>query len=331
MKAPVCVVLLSHCCAAFTLSPATLLSLQRSCAFSAAEHVSSPQRSCSSSSSRSNRCQPDRRRQRPPGGSRVPSFALGAAKDWLKGGSQGKSGPEGPKTGSVAAGTSGKSGEVKKGPDGEDLDPRLYSVRIARATGIEWGTDISFSWVYIRALQPDGAAANCGEISVGDQLIAINDQTLTGAPFDVAMDAMIALEGPDVEFTFFRGSTEELKEVVGAEAPRAEITVTVKQEGKPELVLTAPSGANLRDFLTENGINVYQSVTRWTNCKGKQLCGTCIVAIDEGLEGTTIRSVDESSTLRDNPPNYRLSCVTNMYDDVTVTVFPPVGAAQWTR
>lgn len=59
----------------------------------------------------------------------------------------------------------------------------------------------------------------------------------------------------------------------GAEAPPAEITVTVKQDGKPELALTAPSGANLRDFLTENGINVYQSITRWTNCKGKQLCG----------------------------------------------------------
>lgn len=59
----------------------------------------------------------------------------------------------------------------------------------------------------------------------------------------------------------------------GAEAPPPEITVTVKQAGKPELALTAPSGANLRDFLTENDINVYQSVTRWTNCKGKQLCG----------------------------------------------------------
>lgn len=60
-------------------------------------------------------------------------------------------------------------------------------------------------------------------------------------------------------------------------------------------------------------------------------CSTCIVEINEGLESTTIRSLDESSTLRDNPANYRLSCVTDMYDDVTVTVFPPVGAAQWTR
>lgn len=47
------------------------------------------------------------------------------------------------------------------------------------------------------------------------QLIAINDQTLAGAPFDVAMDALIGVEGPDVEFTLFRGSTDDLKEVVG--------------------------------------------------------------------------------------------------------------------
>lgn len=59
----------------------------------------------------------------------------------------------------------------------------------------------------------------------------------------------------------------------GAEEPPAEITVTVKQKGKPELSLKAPSGANLRNLLTDNGINVYQSITRWTNCKGKQLCG----------------------------------------------------------
>lgn len=58
---------------------------------------------------------------------------------------------------------------------------------------------------------------------------------------------------------------------------------------------------------------------------------TCIVEINAGLEDCTVRSLDESSTLRDNPANYRLSCVTDMYDDVTVTVFPPVGAAQWTR
>lgn len=38
-------------------------------------------------------------------------------------------------------------------------------------------------------------------------------------------------------------------------------------------------GTNIRELLVDNGINVYRSVTRWTNCKGKQRCGTCIVDV----------------------------------------------------
>ncbi|CAN0006550.1 unnamed protein product [Scytosiphon promiscuus] len=350
MRVFVCVAFLSHCCTAFLVSPVarTLPSAHlSSCANEFKPHCNSSGEKGEVSQNLKLAPRNAPRSKRPvfpvaaaQGASTAPTAVKRAAKDWLKGGSQGRNGPEGPKgrpapaspgSSPVGGGAEAKDRQQGEGGDQEGQDPRLYSVRIARATGIEWGTDISFSWVYIRALQPDGAAANCGEISVGDQLIAINDQTLAGAPFDVAMDAMIALEGPDVEFTLFRGTTDELKEVVGAKPPPPEITVTVKQDGKPDVALKALSGANLRDFLTENGINVYQSVTRWTNCKGKQLCGTCIVEINEGLESTTIRSLDESSTLRDNPATYRLSCVTNMYDDVTVTVFPPVGASQWTR
>lgn len=38
-------------------------------------------------------------------------------------------------------------------------------------------------------------------------------------------------------------------------------------------------GTNLRKLLVGNGINVYRSITRWTNCSGKQRCGTCIVDV----------------------------------------------------
>jgi hypothetical protein len=38
-------------------------------------------------------------------------------------------------------------------------------------------------------------------------------------------------------------------------------------------------GTNLRQLLVGNGINVYRSLTRWTNCNGKQRCGTCIVDV----------------------------------------------------
>jgi hypothetical protein len=102
-------------------------------------------------------------------------------------------------------------------------DPRLRRVRISRATGIEWGTDLSFSFVYVRALEPAGAASLSGEVMVGDQICElrsvlddgdVGDATnLVGAGFDVVMNAFALLNKNvrDVEIVFFRGSKEELK------------------------------------------------------------------------------------------------------------------------
>jgi hypothetical protein len=109
------------------------------------------------------------------------------------------------------------------------------------------------------------------------------------------------------------------------------ITVTVVQDGKPDLQIQCPGGTNLRRLLVGKGINVYRSLTRWTNCNGKQRCGTCIVDIEKGNENCSRRALDEEAVLRENPDNYRLSCVTTVYGDVTVRVQGPVGAAQWTR
>jgi ferredoxin len=146
----------------------------------------------------------------------------------------------------------------------------------------------------------------------------------------------------EVDLVFFHGSKEELikacKESSGEDTTgdADNITITVIERGNPKsstepVQIRAKKGVNLRQVLTDNGINVYQSVTRWTNCKGKQLCGTCIVDIKEGAFNTNRKSMDEESTLRENPEGYRLSCITFAYGDVTVETFPPVSASQWTR
>jgi len=225
------------------------------------------------------------------------------------------------------------------------LDERLYRVKISRATGIEWGTDLSFRFVYVRALEPAGAADVLGIISKGDQLCEcrpINGAAtnLMGAPFDFVMDTFGSL-GKDVkvlELVFFRGTKDQLKAACEGGSANSEpdkITITViSNKGSPEertQFIQAPAGSNIRQVCVDNGINVYQSVTRWTNCKGKQLCGTCIVNTKEGSINTNRKSMDEESTLRENPDSYRLSCVMFAYGDVTVETFPPVNAAQWTR
>lgn len=75
-------------------------------------------------------------------------------------------------------GVAGKDDGEKEGDaSGQEQDPRIYTVRISRATGIDWGSDISFSWVYVRDLYPSGAAANCGQISVGDQVANTNSSS----------------------------------------------------------------------------------------------------------------------------------------------------------
>mmetsp|Transcript_11250 Transcript_11250/g.23540 ORF Transcript_11250/g.23540 Transcript_11250/m.23540 type:complete len:155 (+) Transcript_11250:791-1255(+) len=142
----------------------------------------------------------------------------------------------------------------------------------------------------------------------------------------------------DVDLVFFRGTKDELKAACegdgsGDDSDYITITVVQNKGSEDETVreITAKRGCNVRQTLVDEGINVYQSVTRWTNCKGKQLCGTCIVNVPIGGMQTNRKSMDEASTLRENPETYRLSCVTFAYGDVVVETFPPINAAQWTR
>lgn len=248
------------------------------------------------------------------------------------------------------------SGEDESQQENEGIDvsqdPRLYRIVLPRATGIEWGTDLSFSFVYVRDMEPGGPASMSNIVSKGDQIcefraVSEGDDTapvipLIGASFDNVMSSFASLKKSvkDVELVFFKGSKDELIALCegsdsssDGETNTITITAILNKGTKDETtkIISAEKGANLRQVLVDNGINVYQSFTRWTNCKGKQLCGTCIVNITEGSMNTNRKSMDEGSTLRENPDSYRLSCVTFAYGDVTVETFPPIEAAQWTR
>jgi ferredoxin len=202
----------------------------------------------------------------------------------------------------------------------------------------------------VRDMEPGGPAFNSNIINKGDKICefrAVGDDSapvipLIGSSFDNVMTSFATLKKTvkDVELVFFKGSKEELIDLCQGGTSTKEgdgntitITAIVNKGTKDETtkILTAEKGANLRQLLVDNDINVYQSFTRWTNCKGKQLCGTCIVNIKDGGMNTNRKSMDEGSTLRENPDSYRLSCVTFAYGDLTVETFPPIEASQWTR
>ena len=166
----------------------------------------------------------------------------------------------------------------------------------------------------------------------GDQLVAVAGASVLGLPIGEVMTRLAAAEGATVELTLFRAEAAALQELLQAssDAP-ATVSVLVQQEGRDDIELTLPYGCNLRDELIARKINPYQSVTRWTNCNGKQLGGTCIGDVTRGVEGCTRRSLDEASTLRENPETYKLACITNVYGDIAVRIHPEVGAEQWTR
>ena len=142
-----------------------------------------------------------------------------------------------------------------------------------------------------------------GVIEVGDQICEFLPVTgdgkagdvinQTGATFDQVGNSFASLpkEIRKVNLVFFRGTKEELKAVCaegGSKLEEERVTTT-----------GVLYGSNVREVLMNNGIDVYESLTRCANCKGKQLCGTCIVNIKDGSGSTNRKSIDEgSSTLR---------------------------------
>ena len=214
--------------------------------------------------------------------------------------------------------------------DGKGL---VYSLELSKRAGISWGSDISFRWIYVLDLEPTGEAAQAGVIQKGDYIIQLGSNSTVGQDFDFVLSTLNKQAEARFNYTFFRGTREQLLGGDAEPAPSSvTVRVTVQQEGRPDTVLTCPGGTNLRRLLVGNGINVYRSLTRWTNCNGQQRCGTCIVDVTQGLvEGCSRRDLSEEAVLRENPETYRLSCVTSVYKDVTVKVQTPVGAAQWTR
>lgn len=205
-----------------------------------------------------------------------------------------------------------------------------YTIELPKRAGISWGSDLSFSWIYVLDVEPDGAAANTGLIQKGDYIIGFGNTSTIAKDFDYVISALNN-EGKMLNYTFFRGTKEELLGGPVSEPQDTTVTVKVVQSGKPDIILQCPGGTNMRRLLVGNGVNVYRSLTRWTNCNGKQRCGTCIVDVVKGNNNCSRRALDEEAVLRENPDTYRLSCVTSVYGDVTVEVQSPVQAAQWTR
>lgn len=94
---------------------------------------------------------------------------------------------------------------------------------------------------------------------------------------------------------------------------------TITAQGK---TFDCQVGANLRQVLMSNGIDLYSPRANYVNCMGIGTCGTCAVAI----EGPVSEANWKDKARRSLPPHdpekpLRLACQTKVLGDIRVTKY----------
>lgn len=90
---------------------------------------------------------------------------------------------------------------------------------------------------------------------------------------------------------------------------------------KQELSIEVPKGANLRQVALENKINLYAFPDSLLNCRGRALCGTCRVQVDD-YKALSPRTVGDEKKNAWEGKSYRLACQSQVMDDVSVVTSP---------
>ena len=88
---------------------------------------------------------------------------------------------------------------------------------------------------------------------------------------------------------------------------------------KENKIVVAADGANLREISTPFWIAFSRKLM---NCGGYGQCGTCIVAIVEGMENLSAKTDFEQRCLKKKPENYRLACQTMVNGPISVQTKP---------
>lgn len=99
--------------------------------------------------------------------------------------------------------------------------------------------------------------------------------------------------------------------------------------------IEVPEGANLREEARKVGIEVYSGMSRFLNCKGLGMCGTCRVLVKEGMDNLNDKTFAEKFTLNLHPlmmlasigseDEVRLSCQCKVNGDCVVETTPAVN------
>lgn len=117
--------------------------------------------------------------------------------------------------------------------------------------------------------------------------------------------------------------------VMGKPASQAVYSNTQKQTSTVKVmqndrctVIEVDRDTDLRRSLLAEKIDLYTLGGKLKNCGGGGSCGTCVVAIEDGVYSTNGRTPKEEHLLKGKPAHFRLACRTLINGDCTVRMKP---------
>ncbi len=92
---------------------------------------------------------------------------------------------------------------------------------------------------------------------------------------------------------------------------------------KQDQTVECPVGTNLRELALKQGVDLYAFPANLINCRGRALCGTCRVKIDDE-RAASAPTAAEKAKIGWEGPQYRLACQTKVLADLEVITNPRV-------
>jgi ferredoxin len=95
--------------------------------------------------------------------------------------------------------------------------------------------------------------------------------------------------------------------------------VNIQAQGK---TITCKPGANLRQVLLKNGVDLYNGNASLINCRGIGTCGTCAIEIEGDISAMKWREKARLSVPPHSPnTTRRLACQLKVLGDIKVTKY----------
>mmetsp|Transcript_6950 Transcript_6950/g.12526 ORF Transcript_6950/g.12526 Transcript_6950/m.12526 type:complete len:148 (+) Transcript_6950:205-648(+) len=102
---------------------------------------------------------------------------------------------------------------------------------------------------------------------------------------------------------------------------KQKVTIRVDEKGKVK-DFEVQAGANLREALLENKVDVYTLGGKLRNCGGNGSCCLCTVKIVDGMDNLSPKGPKEEFVMSNKPEGYRLACRTTISGDISVVTKP---------